>query len=55
MVSSAVMGAGGGERLSKVHWGVGRQIVVAWVLTMPLAALVGALTTLLFWLAGWCG
>jgi len=53
VVSSAVMGAGGGERLSKVHWGVGRQIVVAWVLTMPLAALVGALTTLAFWLAGW--
>jgi PiT family inorganic phosphate transporter len=52
VVSSAVMGAGGGERLSMVRWGVGRQIVAAWVLTMPLAALVAAFIYLAFWLTG---
>jgi inorganic phosphate transporter, PiT family len=52
VVSSAVMGAGGGERLSMVRWGVGRQIVMAWVLTMPLAAAVAAVTYLGLWAAG---
>ena len=52
VVSSAVMGAGGGERLSMVRWGVGRQIVMAWVLTMPLSALVAAVTYLGLWAAG---
>lgn len=42
VVSSAVMGAGSAERISKVRWGVGRQIVTAWVLTMPVTALVAS-------------
>ena len=40
-ISGAVMGAGAAKRLSAVRWGVAGNIVVAWVLTLPAAALVG--------------
>ncbi len=45
-ISGAVMGAGAAKRLSAVRWGVAGNIVVAWVLTLPAAAAVGALTYL---------
>ena len=38
------MGAGAGKRLSAVRWGVAGNIVVAWLLTFPAAAAIGALT-----------
>jgi PiT family inorganic phosphate transporter len=44
VISGAVMGAGAGKRLSAVRWGVAGNIVVAWVLTLPCAAAVGAAT-----------
>jgi PiT family inorganic phosphate transporter len=40
------MGSGAAERLSKVRWGVVRQLVLAWVLTMPVTAGLGALAYL---------
>ena len=43
VVSGAVMGAGATKRLSAVRWGVAGNIVFAWVLTIPAAALVAAL------------
>jgi PiT family inorganic phosphate transporter len=46
VVSGAVMGAGATKRFSAVRWGVAGNIVTAWVLTIPAAALVGAL---LYW------
>jgi PiT family inorganic phosphate transporter len=42
VISGGVMGAGAARRLSAVRWGVAGNIVVAWVLTLPGAALVGA-------------
>jgi inorganic phosphate transporter, PiT family len=39
-----VMGAGAGKRVSAVRWGVAGNIVVAWLLTLPAAAGVGAAT-----------
>src|SRR5881392_3343006 len=42
VVSGAVMGAGATRRLSAVRWGVAGNIVIAWVLTIPAAALVAA-------------
>ncbi|MBA2764661.1 MAG: inorganic phosphate transporter [Thermoleophilaceae bacterium] len=44
VISGAVMGSGAAKRLSAVRWGVAGNIVVAWVLTLPAAAAVGALT-----------
>jgi PiT family inorganic phosphate transporter len=42
VVSSAIMGVGSAERLSKVRWGVAGNIVVAWLVTIPATALVAA-------------
>jgi PiT family inorganic phosphate transporter len=44
VISGAIMGAGAAKRLSAVRWGVAGNIVVAWVLTLPASAAVGALT-----------
>ena len=40
VVTGSVMGAGATRRLAAVRWGVARRILVAWVLTIPAAALV---------------
>ena len=45
-ISGAVMGAGATKRFSAVRWGVAGDIVMAWVLTIPAAAIVAAA---LFW------
>jgi PiT family inorganic phosphate transporter len=42
-ITSAVMGVGATKRLSAVRWGVATNILLAWVLTIPMAALVAAL------------
>lgn len=39
VVSSAVMGVGSAERVSKVHWEVAQHIVFAWFTTIPASAL----------------
>jgi inorganic phosphate transporter, PiT family len=43
VISGGIAGAGAGKRLSAVRWGVAGEIVTAWVLTLPCAALVGGL------------
>jgi PiT family inorganic phosphate transporter len=49
-ISSAILGAGATTRFSAVRWGIAGNIVIAWLLTIPAAALAGAgierLTTL---------
>ncbi len=42
VVSSSIMGVGAGERVSKVRWTVARDIAVAWMLTIPVSALLAA-------------
>jgi PiT family inorganic phosphate transporter len=42
VVSGAVMGAGATKRVSAVRWGIAGNIVGAWILTIPAAALVAA-------------
>jgi PiT family inorganic phosphate transporter len=42
VVSGSVLGAGATKRLSAVRWGIAGNIVFAWVLTIPAAALVAA-------------
>jgi PiT family inorganic phosphate transporter len=37
-ITSAIMGVGATRSLSAVRWGVAKNIVVAWLLTMPMAA-----------------
>ncbi|MCM2323590.1 MAG: inorganic phosphate transporter [Oligoflexia bacterium] len=43
VVASGIMGVGSAERLSKVRWGVGKNIVLTWVITIPSTAVVAAL------------
>ncbi|HEX5223788.1 MAG TPA: anion permease [Solirubrobacteraceae bacterium] len=43
VISGGIMGAGAAKRLSAVRWGVAGNIAVAWLLTLPAAAGVGAL------------
>ncbi|MFM8394604.1 MAG: anion permease [Acidobacteriota bacterium] len=43
-ITGAIMGVGAVHRLSAVRWGVAGRIVWAWVLTIPMAALIAALT-----------
>jgi PiT family inorganic phosphate transporter len=46
-ITGAIVGVGSVQRLSAVKWGVAGRIVWAWVLTMPMAALMAAGTYLL--------
>lgn len=41
VISGAVMGSGAAKRLSAVRWGVAGNMVLAWVLTIPAAAIIG--------------
>jgi inorganic phosphate transporter, PiT family len=41
VISGGVMGAGAARRLSAVKWGVAGNMMVAWVLTIPMAGLIG--------------
>jgi PiT family inorganic phosphate transporter len=43
-ITGAIVGVGATRRLSAVRWGIARQIVWAWVLTIPAAAAIGAAT-----------
>jgi PiT family inorganic phosphate transporter len=47
-ITGAIVGVGATRRLSAVRWGVARQIVWAWILTIPASALIGALAYELF-------
>jgi len=43
-MTSSVMGVGATKSLRAVRWGVARSIVIAWIVTLPMAGLVGALS-----------
>ncbi|MGQ9625716.1 MAG: anion permease [Anaerolineae bacterium] len=47
VVSSAIMGAGSAERVSKVRWNVATNIFIAWVVTIPATSLLAALLYIL--------
>jgi PiT family inorganic phosphate transporter len=39
VISSAIMGVGATKRLTAVRWGIGKKIVNAWIMTLPLTAI----------------
>ena len=51
-ITGAIVGVGATRRLSAVRWGVAGQIVWAWLLTIPAAAIIGALTYAIVAVAG---
>ncbi len=44
VVSSSIMGVGAAKRVTGVRWEIAQQIVTAWVVTIPSAGIIGALT-----------
>lgn len=42
-IAGAIMGVGSTRRLSAVRWGIAGRIVMAWILTIPVSALMAAL------------
>ena len=51
-ISGSVLGAGAIPRYSAVRWGVAGNILIAWVMTIPCAGLVGALMEIVTRLPG---
>ena len=43
VVSGSIMGIGASNRIRSVRWGVARQMLITWVLTIPLSALTSGL------------
>ncbi len=48
VISSSIMGVGASKRASAVRWALARNIVWAWVFTIPVTMLLGAIATLIF-------
>ncbi len=47
-ITGAIIGVGAARRVSAVRWSVAQNIFVAWVVTLPAAALIGAF---FYWIA----
>src|SRR5574344_2322268 len=45
-IAGSIMGVGATKRLSAVRWGVTKDLMVAWLLTIPVSAMLGALVYL---------
>ncbi|NLT03059.1 MAG: inorganic phosphate transporter [Bacteroidales bacterium] len=48
-IAGAIIGVGSVKRLSAVRWGITRNLLIAWILTIPVSAVMGAL---IFFLVG---
>ena len=51
-ITGAIIGVGAARRVSAVRWGLAGNIVIAWVITLPAAAAISALT---YWMTNWVG
>ncbi len=47
-ITGAIIGVGSVKRFSAVRWGVTRQLMVAWILTIPVSALIAAIVYFAF-------
>jgi len=47
VVSSSIMGVGTGQRMSSVRWGVAKNIIVAWFITIPASGVIAGLSFIL--------
>ena len=46
--TTAIMGVGASRNLSKVNWGIVKNMVLAWIITFPACGLLGYITTFIF-------
>ena len=49
VITGAIAGVGSIQRLKAVRWGLATNILWAWILTLPMSALVGAISFLLIY------
>jgi PiT family inorganic phosphate transporter len=47
VITTTIMGVGATHRVKAVRWGITRQIAIAWILTLPMAGLLGGVMTML--------
>ncbi len=47
VVSGSIMGVGSAQRIKAVHWDVARQMVTAWIMTIPCTAILSAIAYLI--------
>ena len=43
VISSAIMGVGTAQRVKGVKWGVAQKIVLTWIITLPISAIIAAI------------
>ncbi len=48
VISGAIMGVGATKRFSAVRWGLASNIILAWIITIPASAAIGAVS---YWIA----
>ncbi|ARK21977.1 MULTISPECIES: inorganic phosphate transporter [Sporosarcina] len=48
VISSSIMGVGSAQRLKGVKWGVAQKIVLTWIITMPISALMAGVVYKIF-------
>jgi PiT family inorganic phosphate transporter len=53
VTSGGIIGSGLGRKLAEVRWGVAGKMAIAWVLTLPAAAIVGALAAVISTQGSW--
>ena len=51
-ITGSIIGVGAAKKVSAVRWGVAKEIVTAWIITIPAA---GLLAALFYWLIGLFG
>ena len=51
-ITGSIIGVGAAKKLSAVRWSVAKEIVTAWIITIPAA---GLLAALFYWLIGFFG
>jgi phosphate/sulfate permease len=51
-ITGSIIGVGVTKRISAVKWGVTGKLLVAWVITIPISAAMGAL---IYYICTWCG
>ena len=44
VISGSIMGVGAMKRVSAVRWGIARKIILAWILTIPVSAIIGGVS-----------
>ena len=52
VISTAIMGVGTSDRIKAVRWGIARSIVTAWILTIPMTAVIAGVTYVVLHLVG---